>query len=113
MVGRTRRPSRVIGRSVDGDAKRHPDWLHPLVVSQRTCRPVYEGWTTATGIAVTDKVNDRLDSPAAALGLRTKEGLAHAILELALTNPTLKSQAAAMSRLRGDEGSRALEKMGL
>jgi hypothetical protein len=50
----------------------------------------------ATGIAMSDKVNDHLDSQAAALGLRTKDGLAHAILELALTNPTLNTQAAAM-----------------
>jgi hypothetical protein len=42
----------------------------------------------ATGIAVTDEVDDLRDSQAAALGLRTKEGLAHAIFELALTNPT-------------------------
>ena len=67
----------------------------------------------AIGIAVTDQVNDLLDSQAAALGLRTEEVLAHAIFELALTNPTLMTQAAAMSRLRGDEGSEALEKMGL
>ena len=67
----------------------------------------------AIGIAVTDQVNDLLDSQAAALGLWTEEGLAHAIFELALTNPTLMTQAAAMSRLRGDEGSEALEKMGL
>lgn len=67
----------------------------------------------ATSIAVTDKVNDLLDTQTAKLGLRTKEGFAHAIFELALTNESFMAQAAAMNRLRGDKGSDALEKMGL
>ena len=67
----------------------------------------------ATGIAVTDEVDDLRDSQAAALGLRTKEGLATRHLRAGPDQPDLMTQAAAMSRLRGDEGSEALEKMGL
>ncbi|WZO98575.1 hypothetical protein EP7_000155 [Isosphaeraceae bacterium EP7] len=67
----------------------------------------------AKQVAVTDKVNKLLDTQTANLGLRTKEGLAHAIFELALTNESFMAQAAAMSRLRSDKGSEALEKMGL
>ena len=64
-------------------------------------------------VFITDKINALIDQWQAKLGLQRKEGLAHAVLMLALTDEDFMKRAAEMSKYLGDLGEQKLENMGL
>lgn len=62
---------------------------------------------------VTDKINKLLNQRAKSLKVRSKEGLAHSILLLALSDNQVMANASLLNKYLGDIGVIKLERKGL
>ena len=67
----------------------------------------------STAVAITNKINDLIDTKRVELGIEKKEAFVHALLLLALSDTALLQQAKTITEYFEHKGADALESKGL